>query len=115
MSMPIGYHELRDTLTQWRPTSVDDDLGGSTDVLSEVGPVRAKVNQPAGIEQVEAMQPGSALTIILHFRPDADIRRGDILVRSDGDRMRVKYTVHPSERVYLRADCEQLQREGDVT
>jgi hypothetical protein len=61
------------------------------------------------------MQPGSALTIILHFRPDADIRRGDILVRSDGDRMRVKYTVHPSERVYLRADCEQLQSEGDAS
>lgn len=113
--IPIGFHELRDTLTLWRPTSVEDDLGGSTDVLAEVGPVRAKVNQPAGIEQVEAMQPGSALTIILHFRPDADVRRGDILVRSDGDRLRVKFTVHPSERVYLRADCEQLQREGDAS
>lgn len=115
MTIPIGYHELPDTLTLWRPTSVDDDLGGSTDTLVEVGPVRAKVNQPAGIEQVEAMQAGSSLTIILHFRPDADVRRGDVLVRADGDRFRVRYTVHPSVRVYLRADVEQIQSEGDAS
>jgi phage repressor protein C with HTH and peptisase S24 domain len=49
----------------------------------------------------------------VHLKPDADVRRGDHLIAlDDGDSLRVKSTVTPSERVYLRADCEQLQYEG---
>ena len=111
--MPISFHELRETLQVWRSVSVEDDLGGSSDTMARVGTVRAKVSQPAAVEQVEAMQAGSSLTMIVHMRPDADVRRGDELRRADGDRLRVRYTLHPSERVYLRADCEQMQSEGD--
>lgn len=115
MTLPIGFHELPETLDVWRPTSVEDDLGGSEEQLvKQSRPVRGRVSQPAAVEQVEAMQPGSPLVMIIHLRPDADVRRGDVLERrSDGDRLRVKSTLHPSERVYLRADCEQIQREGD--
>ncbi len=115
MTIPIGFHELNETLDVYRRTSVPDDLGGSSDeYVKQPRPVRAKVSQPAAAEQIEAMQAGSSLTMIVHLRPDADVRRGDILERrSDGDRLRVKYTLHPSERVYLRADCEQIQSEGD--
>lgn len=38
--------------------------------------------------------------------PSADVRRGD------GDDLRVKSTIMPSDPVYLRADCEQIQSEG---
>lgn len=112
MTIPIGYHELPETLPVWRSVLVADDTGGSTEAMVQVGTVRAKVSQPVAAEQVEAMQAGSTMTMIVHMRPDADVRRGDELRRADGDILRVKYTIHPSDPVYLRADCEQIQSEG---
>ncbi len=113
MTQYIGYHELREALEVWRRTAVPDDAGGSSYTSTKVGTVRAKVSQPAAAEQIEAMQAGGALTMIVHMRPNADVRRGDVLRRADGDSLRVKYTLHPSEPVYLRADCEQVQVEGE--
>ncbi len=114
MTMPIGAHELREKLEVWRPTEVDDDQGGTSVTPVRVpGHVRAKVSQPAAAEQIEAQQAGTAMTMIIHLKPTADVRRGDELRRADGDRLRVKYTIHPSEAVYLRADAEQIQSEGD--
>jgi SPP1 family predicted phage head-tail adaptor len=113
VTVPIDAHELNEELAVWRRTSVDDGQGGQTDELGQVGTVRAKVSQPAAAEQIEAQQAGSTMTMIVHMHPDADVRRGDELRRPDGDRLRVKYTMHPSEPVYLRADCEQLQAEGE--
>lgn len=112
MTIPIGAHELRETLTVWRPTSTSDGQGGSSTTLAQVGSVRAKVSQPAAAEQIEAQQAGTSMTMIVHMRPTADVRRGDELRRADGDHLRVKYTIHPSEPEYLRADCEQIQSEG---
>lgn len=113
MTFPIGMHELRETLGVWRPTSVDDGQGGSTTTLTAAGSVRAKVSQPTAVEQIEAQQAGAPLIMTVHLRPDADVRRGDELRRPDGDRLRVKSTIHPSEPVYLRADCERIQHEGE--
>lgn len=113
MTLPLGVGELRETLAVWRPTNVPDGYGGDTVTLAQVGTVRVKVSQPAAAEQIEAQQAGTSMTMIVHLQPDADVRRGDELRRPDGDRLRVKYTIHPSEPVYLRADCEQLQAEGD--
>lgn len=114
MTTPIGAHELPEKLDVWRETLTEDDLGGTTSALSKVGTVRAKVSQPAAAEQVEAMQAGSALTMIVHLLPTADVRRGDELRRKRGEVLRVKYVIAPSEPVYLRADCEQVQSEGDL-
>jgi SPP1 family predicted phage head-tail adaptor len=114
MTIPISADELREKLEVWRPTEVDDGQGGSSTELVRIGThVRAKVSQPAAAEQIEAQQAGSTMTMIVHLRPDADVRRGDELRRADGDKLRVKYTIHPSDPVYLRADCEQIQSEGD--
>lgn len=113
MTIPIGALELREKLAVWRPTDVSDGQGGTTTTLVAAGSVRAKVSQPAAAEQIEAQQAGTSMTMIVHLKPDADVRRGDELRRPDGDRLRVKYTIHPSEPVYLRADCEQIQSEGD--
>lgn len=112
MTLPIGYHELGESLEVWRPTTVDDGQGGETITPVRHPDVRAKVSQPAAAEQIEAQKAGTTMTMIVHMRPDADVRRGDFLHRSDGDQLRVKYTITPSEPVYLRADCEQLQAEG---
>lgn len=110
--MTIEAHELREKLAVWRPTDVDDGQGGTSVELAEQGFVWAKVSQPAAAEQIEAQQAGTTMTMIVHLKPTADVRRGDELRRPDGDRLRVKYTIHPSEPEYLRADCEQIQSEG---
>lgn len=112
MTIPIGYHELNRGLEVWRPTSTSDDMGGTSWVLAKVGSVRAKVSQPAAAEQIEAQQAGTSMTMIVHMRPGVDVRRGDTLI-GDNDYLRVKYVIEPSEPVYLRADCEQIQSEGD--
>jgi SPP1 family predicted phage head-tail adaptor len=113
MTTPIGMHELRETLAVWRPVSVEDGQGGSVTTLGLAGSVRAKVSQPTAAEQIEAQQAGAPMIMTVHLRPDADVRRGDELRRTDGDRLRVKSTIHPSEPVYLRADCERVQVEGE--
>lgn len=112
----IGAHELNRRFRVMRPATTADDVGGSTVGLVDSGTVRAKVSQPAGVEQLEAMKADATFVVIAHFRPSADVRRGDHLIAlDDGDDLRVKSTVRPSEPIYLRADCEQLQNEGDPT
>lgn len=110
---PIGWHELRRRFRVMRPTTTQDEGGGSSVTEVFAGEVRAKVSQPASVEQLEAQQAGSSFSVIVHLRPDADVRRGDHLVAlDDGDDLRVKSTIMPSEPVYLRADAEQVQSEG---
>lgn len=109
----IGTSELNRRFRIMRPTRSPDDVGGSDVTNVDHGIVRAKVSQPAGIEQLEAAQAQASFAVIVHFKPNADVRRGDHLVAlDDGDNLRVKSTVMPSDPVYLRADCEQLQDEG---
>lgn len=110
---PIGWHELRRRFLVMRPTLSPDPGGGSSVTEVSKGIVRAKVSQPAAVEQLEAQQAGASFSVIVHLRPDADVRRGDHLVAlDDGDSLRVKSTVMPSEPTYLRADCEQIESEG---
>lgn len=113
-ALPLGAAELPEELAVWRPTATVDEGGGREVVLAQVGTVRAKVSQPSAAEQIEAAQAGSAMTMIVHMTPDTDVRRGDELRRSDGDKLRVRYTIHASRRTYLRADCEQIQPEGQL-
>lgn len=113
----ISAHELPERLVHKRRQNVEDPYGGESSQLVELPfKVPAKVSQPAAAEQLEAEQAGSTMTMIVHMMPDADVRRGDELIREDGELLRVKYTLHPSQRdAYLRADCELVQSEGDVT
>jgi len=112
----VGTHELNRRFRVMRPTTSGDAVGGSDVTLVDSGIVRAKVSQPAGVEQLEAMKADATFVVIAHFKPSADVRRGDHLIAlDDGDDLRVKSTVRPSEPIYLRADCEQLQNEGDAT
>lgn len=113
MTIPIGNHELNRRFQVMRPGTVADSSGGATAVFAEVGTVRAKVSQPTAQEQFEAQRAGATFAITVHLKPNADVRRGDRLVAlDDGDDLRVKSTVTPSDPVYLRADCEQIQDEG---
>jgi SPP1 family predicted phage head-tail adaptor len=113
-ALPISPDELPETLDVWRPTAVVDEGGGRSEELAPAGTVRAKVSQPTAAEQIEAAQAGTSMTMIVHMSPDVDVRRGDELHRTDGDVLRVKYTIHASRRTYLRADCEQVQSQGQL-
>lgn len=110
----IGLHELPRRFRVMRPTTTGDDVGGSSVAEAQIGrPIRAKVSQPAGVEQLEAQQAGTSFAVIVHMLPGTDVRRGDHLIAlDDGDDLRVKSTIQPSEAIYLRADCEQIQSEG---
>jgi hypothetical protein len=113
MTLPVGAYELRETLTNWRRVSTPDPLGGTSSTLQQVGSVQARVSQPTAAEQLEAQQAGSNLTMIVHMLPGTAVYRGDELRRANGDKLRVKYTISPSDpSAYLRADCEQIQAEG---
>jgi hypothetical protein len=109
----IATRELNRRFAVWRNVLTDDGIGGTTVTPTEVGEVRAKVSQPAAVEQLEAQQAGASFSVIVHLKPRADVRRGDVLrALDDGDDLRVKSTVVPSTPIYLRADCEQVQPEG---
>lgn len=113
MTLPVSAYELRETLAVWRRVSTEDPYGGTTSVLQQIGTVAAKVSQPAAAEQIEAQQAGSNMVMIVHMAPGAGVFRGDELRRANGDKLRVKYTIFPSDpSAYLRADCEQIQPEG---
>ncbi|MEU8264919.1 phage head closure protein [Micromonospora sp. NPDC048999] len=109
--IPIGVHELPRHLQVWRPTSTGDGAGGQVVTRTQVDTVRAKVSQPSAEERTAAGQSGAQLDAVVHLQPTADVRRGDEL-RGDGETYRVWATVHPSEPVYLRAQCERTQSEG---
>lgn len=111
MTLPIGWHELNRTAQVRRPVSGTDDAGGQTVVYDRINDVRCRISQPSGVEQIEAQQAGFSLALIVHMRPDANVRRGDLLAVGT-DTLRVKSTIQPSEAVYLRADCERVQVEG---
>lgn len=107
----IGAHELNRTFEVWRATTADDGAGGQTEVVVQAGTARARVSQPTAAERVAADAAGARLDSVLYLAPDADVRRRDEL-RGDGDTLRVIATTQPSDPVYLRAECEQVQTEG---
>lgn len=115
MRRRIG-HRLNRVLEQRRRVDTWTDSGGQTSTWVTVGPVRCRVSQPSAAERVAARQQGSVHTQPVYCQPDADVRRGDELVDPDtGETWRVTALIYPSVRVYVRADCELIQAEGDTS
>uniref|UniRef100_UPI0015F02740 phage head completion protein n=1 Tax=Streptomyces phytophilus TaxID=722715 RepID=UPI0015F02740 len=104
--MSVG-HWLNRTLQVWRPSTEPDGAGGQkvTYVRQPVD-VRAKVDQPAAVEHIEAGKGGAEHTHPVYLDPAADVRRGDELRGTDGrgtaQRLRVVSTVTPSTPRYLK-------------
>jgi head-tail adaptor len=111
-------HLTHTLLTVHRPTSTDDGMGGQTVTFSEVGNIRAQVNQPTAEERMLAQQAGVELSHVLHAVAGVDVRRGDELagdlpsgVAAD-HRLRVAAVVSNSRSTYTRIECEVVQVEG---
>ena len=103
---------LNRTLEVWRPTTVPDDMGGSTETLVQLASVTAKVDRPTTEEQKVAAQWQSEHSHNVFLRPTADVRRGDEL-RGNGQVFRVLAVSEPSIPRYQRANCELIQSEGN--
>ncbi|MDA2805707.1 head-tail adaptor protein [Nocardiopsis suaedae] len=107
LNRPLAHRRRVDTPTE---------SGGHTSVWVELGAVRCRVSQPSAAERVAARQQGAKHTQPVYVSPSADVRRGDELRdAATGEAWRVTAVIYPSERVYLRADCELIQAEGDET
>jgi SPP1 family predicted phage head-tail adaptor len=103
---------LNRTLEVWRPVTTPDGAGGQATVLTQVGTVRAKVDQPSAADRMLAQQSGSRHTHTVYLLPAADVARGDEL-RGAGQRLAVHHVFSPSAPNYRRADCELTQSEGE--
>lgn len=104
-------HLLNTTVVVKRPTLTPDGMGGYTETLAEVATESAKVDQATAAERQTAAQWQSPHTHNVYFAPTANVRRGDELVWG-ARTLRVIATVQPSRPVYLKAECEFIQREG---
>lgn len=102
----VDPYDLNRELEVWRVALTPDGQGGQDEAFSQVGTVRAKVNEPSAAERIEAMRSGVDLAYQVHLLPDAGVRRGDQL-RAAGEVFRVLATVRPSTPTYLRAQCER--------
>lgn len=110
MMPPVGMH-LNRRLQHWRYETGPDGSGGQNTTWVQLGTVRARVSQATTAERVAARQAGADHTQPVYVAPRADVRRGDELRGPEGA-WRVTSVIRPSEPVYLRADCELIQGEG---
>lgn len=104
-------HLLNTSVVVHRPTLTPDGMGGYTESKTTVAVLAAKVDQATAAERQAAAQWQSPHSHNVYLTATANVRRGDEL--QWGDRVfRVIATVQPSRPVYLKAECEYVQREG---
>ena len=104
-------HLLNTAVTVYRASYVADGRGGRTRSTASQGSIRAKVDQPFGMERMVAGQEGDTLTHVVHVAYGEDVRRGDELDIGDARRLRVKNVVSDSHGTYRRLECEEIQGE----
>lgn len=113
-------HLMTHTLSLYRGEDTIDSGGGQTVTFTQVGTIRAKVNQPTPEEVQEAAVWGARLSHVVHAEEFEDIRRGDefggelpseILA---GYRLRVLAVVSDSHQTYRRMLCSTVQAVDDT-
>lgn len=109
----ITATDLNTELAVWRAAITKDKVGGRVGPREQVATEWGKVPQSTGSGTTTAQQPGAAHTVAIHFRPGANVQRGDEL-RTDTETYKVISTHQPSTAIYLRADCEYGEAEQGV-
>ena len=113
-------HLLDRDLSLYRPSTTTDSGGGQVVSFTQVGTVRAKVNQPTPAEREAAGQWGARLSHVVHTVFSNDVRRGDELagdLPSDipaDSRLRVLAVISNSYETYKRCETEIVQAEGST-
>lgn len=108
-------HLLKQRADIFRRTQVSDGQGGYTYTFGAVKVnQKCKIDQASASEQMEAEQAGSTHTHSIYMEYGQNVRRGDE-IRRLGKSYRVGKVVQPSTPgVYYKAECEELQQEGEV-
>jgi len=113
-------HLLTQTLSVYRAVETVDSGGGRERVVSQVGTIRAKVNQPTPEEEQLAATWGAKLSHVVHSEVYEDVRRGDEFggeLPSEvepGFRLRVIAVVSDSHQTYRRMMCEITQSVDEI-
>ena len=113
-------HLLTQTLSVYRAVETVDSGGGRERVVSQVGTIRAKVNQPTPEETQLAATWGANLSHVVHCEVYEDVRRGDEFggeLPSEvepGFRLRVIAVVSDSHQTYRRMMCEITQSVDEI-
>lgn len=113
-------HLMTHTLSLYRSEDTIDLGGGRVNVFTQIGTVRAKVNQPTPEEVQAAGVWGAQLSHVVHTEEFEDIRRADEFggeLPSEvlaGYRLRVLAVVSDSHQTYRRMMCEVVQAVDDT-
>lgn len=113
-------HLMTQTLSVYRSEDTVDSGGGRVQAFSQVGTIRAKVNQPTPDEVQAAGVWGARLSHVVHTPVQNDVRRGDEFggeLPSElltGYRLRALAVVSDSHQTYRRALCETVQAVDDT-
>jgi head-tail adaptor len=100
---------LNSSAEVWREIRSPDGMGGFDSVWTLVDTVRARFSQPSAAERVVAASSGADLGQPVYLRADADVVRGDRLIRGEAA-FEVLAVFQPSEpNTYLRADVRLRQ------
>lgn len=99
---------LNATVAVSRRQTVSDGSGGQTSVWAPVGTYQARLSQPTDSEGVSADQEEQRITGQVYFDSDVPIQRGDRLAVDDRQ-LEVLAVLVPSEPIYRRADCRDIQ------
>lgn len=104
-------HLLNRTVDVWREETEPDGSGGwTTEWVRVLEGAATRIAQPTPEERFVAMQAGANLDARAYFGSGVEVHRGDELRDSD-ETYRVTSTIYPSTPgVYVRADCERIQR-----
>lgn len=110
--MTVPVQTLNREIEVWRRIFVEDESGGRSAVWNYMSTERTRIMQPSIDQQLVAAQAGAQLTHIAYFLPTVDILRGDEL-RGENQVLSIWAVSTPSEPVYLRANCEELDVENE--
>jgi sulfate adenylyltransferase subunit 1 (EFTu-like GTPase family) len=93
-------------------------MGGQEVQWRPVGELPARISSPptsTTTATLTAAQTMEKIPFYVYFDPDVDVRRGDVLVDTEGRQLWVEAVTAPSVRIYLRAGCREWQTEPQET
>lgn len=100
---------LNETLTVERITRTHDGQGGWREGWQTVGTERARVRPASARERQTGAVTEAEVTHVVYLRLEADVRRGDRLVRAGGEELTVVAVRRPSAGHHLEVDAEAVQ------
>jgi hypothetical protein len=104
----LGAHLLNETAQVSRSTNVSNGSGGWTETVGPPSAVPCRVRAWTTEEQLVARQAGVRVGWVMYVKPDADVRRGDV-VSVRGFTAQVRSVRMPSVPHHKVVDLDERQ------